>query len=82
MPRHDTPTNPETLNGLKSKGLDVWSWCLASHREAVVPVDELLERLPGGFAVPDVGTVLKCSECGQKVPAVRPAWTRVDQIMW
>jgi hypothetical protein len=78
MPRNEAPTNAETLNGLKSKGLDVWSWCLACHREAVVPVDVLLAKLPGGYAVPDVGKVLRCSECGRKGPAVRPNWITGD----
>ncbi len=55
-------------------GVDVFCWCNRCGHNAVVSVGFLIDRLGPDVRVPEIGVHLRCSACGAKDVAARPAW--------
>ncbi len=66
---------PETLGGLRDKGLDIFAYCNRCHHNGVVSTVMLLAQLGPGHAVPAVGSRLVCASCGARDIATRPNWS-------
>ena len=65
------PRPPNTLANMRANGVRaVTATCEACGREADVNVD----ALPSTVTVPKAGLRLRCSQCGGKTIATRPAW--------
>ena len=65
------PGPPMTLQNMRQNGVRaVTATCEACGREADVHVD----ALPETMTVPEAGNRLRCSSCGGKTIATRPAW--------
>ncbi len=63
-----------TLADLAALGHDVFCWCNRCGHNAVLPTPLLAERLGAAMPVPDVGAHLRCTGCGTRDIATRPAW--------
>ena len=68
------------LDELRREQVDVFCWCNRCAHNAVVPVELLVAQLGPDFPVPDVGAHLRCSGCGSKDIAARPAWPSLGQV--
>ena len=68
------------LGELVEDGLAVFCWCNRCGHNAELPVESLVGQLGPGFPVPEVGARLRCSGCGSKDIATRPAWPSLGQV--
>ena len=68
------------LGELRQEQVDVFCWCNRCAHNAVVPAEMLIAQLGPEFPVPDVGAHLRCSGCGSKDIAARPAWPSLGQV--
>ena len=69
-----------TLGDLAHGGIDVFCWCNRCSHNAVVPVTLLVKQLGPALPVPDVGVHMRCTGCGAKDVATRPAWRSPGQV--
>lgn len=65
---------PVTLAQLDEQALLVFCWCNSCGHNAEVPTAPLISRLGPLFPVPELGIHMRCSHCGKKDVATRPAW--------
>jgi len=68
------------LGELAQDGIEVFCWCNRCGHNAVVETARLIAELGPDFAVPEVGTRLRCSGCSGKDIATRPAWPGLGQV--
>ena len=68
------------LGKLRQEQVDVFCWCNRCAHNAVLAVEMLIAQLGPDFPVPDVGAHLRCSGCGSKDIAARPAWPSLGQV--
>ena len=69
-----------TLGDLARQGLDVFCWCNRCTHHATVATAELILRLGPATPVPEVGAGMRCSGCGARDVATRPAWPSLGQV--
>lgn len=65
---------PATLGQMRDEALDVFCWCNRCGHNATVATALLLAQLGPAMPVPEVGARMRCSSCGAKDVATRPAW--------
>lgn len=63
-----------TLGQIVQKGIDIFCWCNRCTHNAVVESRQLMGRLGPAIPVPELGGYMRCSSCGAKDIATRPAW--------
>ncbi|MEM9682574.1 MAG: hypothetical protein AAF942_04850 [Pseudomonadota bacterium] len=68
------------LGELDQEGVDIFCWCNRCGHNTVVPVAVFAAQFGPSFPVPDVGAHLRCSGCGSKDVAARPAWPSLGQV--
>ena len=68
------------LGDLRCDGVDIFCWCNRCGHNAVLPADLFIAQLGPAFPVPDVGAHTRCSGCGGKDVATRPAWPSLGQV--
>ncbi len=61
------------LGDLLDRSANVFCWCNRCGHEGVVPTARLIAQLGPEFPVPDVGIHVRCTGCGSKDIATRPA---------
>ncbi|MFQ5775811.1 MAG: hypothetical protein ACE5GS_14915 [Kiloniellaceae bacterium] len=76
----DRRLNAATLGEVADQGVDVFCWCNRCGHNAVLAAADLIGDLGGGYPVPEVGARLRCSRCGGKDVATRPAWPSLGQV--
>ncbi len=76
----DGALNAITLGELADQGVEVFCWCNRCSHNAVLPTARLLLEMGPAMAVPEVGAGLRCSGCGSKDVATRPAWPSLGQV--
>ena len=69
-----------SLGELAEAGLKVFCWCNRCGHNAEVPIETLVAQLGPAFPVPEVGARMRCSGCGSKDIATRPAWPGLGQV--
>lgn len=69
-----------TLGEVAGQQVDIFCWCNRCAHNTVLPSRPLADRLGAGFPVPEVGARLRCSRCGGKDVATRPAWPSLGQV--
>ncbi len=69
-----------TLGELAEQSIDVFCWCNRCGHNAVLETPALVARLGPATPVPEVGARLRCSGCGGKDVATRPAWRGLGQV--
>ena len=68
------------LAELAEGGIGVFCWCNRCGHNAVVEAARLIGELGPNFPVPEVGARLRCSGCGGKDIATRPAWPSLGRV--
>jgi len=68
------------LGDLQRDGIKIFCWCNRCGHNAVLPADLFIAQLGPAFPVPDVGAHTRCSGCGGKDVATRPAWPSLGQV--
>jgi hypothetical protein len=68
------------LGELAEAGIDVFCWCNRCSHNAVLGTDRLLAEMGPAQAVPEIGARLRCTGCGSKDIATRPAWPSLGQV--
>ncbi|MCG8355457.1 MAG: hypothetical protein MI920_07810 [Kiloniellales bacterium] len=76
----DRQQRATALGELREAGIDVFCWCNRCGHNAVMAIATLAERLGDDWPVPEVGAQLRCSDCGSKDVATRPAWPGLGQV--
>lgn len=71
---------PMRLGDLLDQELDVFCWCNRCSHNGTLDRMLLLRQLGPAIAVPEIGARLRCSGCGSKDVATRPAWPGHGQI--
>ena len=69
-----------TLVDVAEQGLDVFCWCNRCGHNAVIATARLLRQLGPATPVPEVGVRLRCTGCGSRDIATRPAWPNPCQV--
>jgi len=69
-----------TLAELVAAGVDIFCWCNRCSHNAVLAADLLMAELGPAFPVPEVGGRLRCTGCGAKDIATRPAWPSLGPV--
>ncbi len=69
-----------TLGELAAEGVEVFCWCNRCSHNAAVDTGVLIGELGPAFPVPEIGTRMRCSGCGSKDVATRPAWPSLGPV--
>jgi hypothetical protein len=68
------PRNPATLSDLAAENMGVFCWCNRCNHNAELASSSLIDSLGPLFPVPELGSLMRCSACGARDVATRPAW--------
>ena len=71
---------PVALGDLAAEAIGVFCWCNRCGHNATVDIERLVRELGPQFAVPEVGARMRCTGCGAKDVATRPAWPSLGQV--
>ena len=66
--------NPTTLSDLAAEDMGVFCWCNLCNHNAELSTSSLIDSLGPLFPVPELGSLMRCSACGARDVATRPAW--------
>jgi hypothetical protein len=82
LPPADPPPSPgpAVLGALADDAIDVFCWCNKCGHNAIVPSRLLIRQLGPAMPVPAVGAHMRCSGCGSRDIATRPAWPSAGPI--
>lgn len=84
--KNDAITNEDrrrevaTLGDVVTAGHDIFCWCNRCGHNSEVPSANLVARLGPAIPVPEIGPRMRCSGCGSKDVATRPAWPSQGQV--
>jgi hypothetical protein len=78
--QEDAGIRAATLGELAADGLGVFCWCNRCGHNAVLAIGRLVDELGHAFPVPEVGGRLRCTGCGGKDIATRPAWPGLGPV--
>ncbi|MEE2688668.1 MAG: hypothetical protein VX430_04500 [Pseudomonadota bacterium] len=68
------------LGKIMQSGIDVFCWCNRCGHNATISSAHLATELGLAFAVPEIGSRMRCSGCGSKDVAARPNWPSLGQV--
>ena len=68
------------LGDLAREGIPVFCWCNRCGHNADLPLEILLAKAGPATPVPEIGAMLRCSSCGSKDVATRPAWPSLGRV--
>ena len=71
---------PACLGDLAREGLGIFCWCHRCQHHATLETDALLARFGPDHPVPEIGARLRCSGCGSRDVATRPAWPSLGRV--
>jgi len=80
LAREEGRQRAATLADIAAQSLGIFCWCNRCGRNAILDCDPLVAALGRDFPVPEVGARLRCSDCGAKDIATRPAWPGLGQV--
>lgn len=80
MDRGDRSQRAAQLGDLLSAKVGVFCWCNRCGHNAEAATAMLVSQLGPEFPVPEIGARMRCSACGSKDVATRPAWPSQGQI--
>ena len=78
--RRDRQSPTTTLGDLAKRGVDIFCWCNRCGHNATLGTERLLSELGPQTGVPEIGCRLRCSGCGSKDVATRPAWPSLGRV--
>lgn len=68
------------LGALEEQKIKLFCWCNRCGRNLELPALPLIRQLGPNYPVPEVGARMRCTECGSKDIATRPAWPGRGQV--
>jgi ribosomal protein L37E len=68
------------LGWLADQQLDVFCWCNRCGHNSVVETALLMRQLGPAMPVPEIGAHMRCTGCGSRDVATRPAWSAPEPI--
>ena len=80
MDKTDRTQRAAHLGDLLSAKVGVFCWCNRCGHHAEAATAMLVAQLGPDFPVPEIGARMRCSACGSKDVATRPAWPSQGQI--
>jgi len=80
MAKSDRGQGAARLGDLVAAKVGVFCWCNRCGHHAEAATAMLVAQLGADFPVPEVGARMRCSACGSKDVATRPAWPSQGQI--
>ena len=80
MAREEKRQAAASLADLLDEGVDVFCWCNRCGHHATLPTRRLIAEFGPDYPVPELGVRLRCSGCGCKDVASRPAWPSLGQV--
>jgi hypothetical protein len=80
MGQKDRAQRAAQLGDLQSAKVGVFCWCNRCGHHAEAATAMLIAQLGPEFPVPEIGARMRCSACGSKDIATRPAWPSQGQI--
>lgn len=78
--RQDRERRGMSLGDLADARVGVFCWCNRCGHHAEAATAMLLSQLGPDFPVPEIGARMRCSACGSKDIATRPAWPSHGQV--
>ncbi len=79
--QHQTETGgATTLGDITGRKIDVFCWCNRCAHNAILESRHLLPQLGPAYPVPEIGARMRCSSCGSKDIATRPAWPSLGPV--
>jgi hypothetical protein len=80
MTRDDRGQRAATLSDLVEGKVGVFCWCNRCGHHAEAASAMLAAQLGLDFPIPEIGARMRCTACGSKDVATRPAWPSQGQI--
>jgi hypothetical protein len=80
MSRDDRGQQAARLSDLLDSKVGVFCWCNRCGHHAEAASAMLSAQLGPDFPIPEIGARMRCSSCGSKDVATRPAWPSQGQI--
>lgn len=80
LDREERQRRAALLSDLKQAKVGVFCWCNRCGHSAEAATAMLIQQLGPGFPIPEIGTRMRCTSCGSKDVATRPAWPSQGQI--
>lgn len=80
MASEDQASGAAILGELARDNIDVFCWCNRCGHNASVAIGLLMRQFGPAFPVPEVGARMRCTGCGSKDIATRPAWPSLGQV--
>ena len=74
------PARPATVGDLAADGLGVFCWCHRCSHSAVLDAQMLVAQLGPHHPVPALAARLRCTNCGSRDVAARPAWPSLGLV--
>ena len=68
------------LGELRHQNVDIFCWCNRCGHNTVLDVHAVTAQLGPHLPVPEIGARLRCTGCGGKDVAARPAWPSLGQV--
>lgn len=78
--RRTTPAASTTLAALIDHAIGVYCWCNRCGHSATLPLEGLIARLGPNAPLAAMAARLRCSVCGARDIAARPAWPSLGQV--
>lgn len=72
--REDHSRGATRLVDLLNAKIEVFCWCNRCGHHAELETAMLIAQIGPDFPVPEIGARMRCSACGAKDIATRPAW--------
>lgn len=80
LDKEEEQRNAATLGNLAQSNIDVFCWCNRCAHNSIVSISLLLSQLGAAFLVPEIGVHMRCTSCGAKDIAARPAWPSIGKL--
>ncbi len=71
---------PVSIGMLADESIDVFCWCNRCGHNATVAIAQLIAELGPELPEPEIGPRMRCTGCGSKDIATRPAWPSLGQV--
>ncbi len=78
--REDRGQQAARLSDLVTAKVGVFCWCNRCGHHAEAATAMLVSQLGPDFPIPEIGARMRCSACGSKDVATRPAWPGQGQV--
>jgi len=80
LDQEDSRRRTAVLGDLLEARIGVFCWCNRCGHNAEAATAMLVKQLGPEFPIPEIGAKMRCTSCGSKDVATRPAWPSQGQV--